>query len=214
MTVVVLGAVALLGLILAVRFVFGGRTVRALVDLALDRLPAGLRPRYAQEWEADRAQLSGLAALRWALGLQRASRTMTRRERPRLLVPIIAFDAASLAFAYFAAYQVRFDEGVPSRYEDLFLRSLPIAVVGGLVSLALTGAFRRPSRIGTGTGLAVLTLVTGTALIQPVLVSGASGDTALGVPAGVCFLYAGFAGLLLTVSRAALFSARWPSRRS
>lgn len=118
---------------------------RYLLQRALARLPEDRRERYAQEWAADLAQLNGVRGLVWALGLRRAATRLARtfgHQPARTLLPYAPFDAAMFAAAYTLAYQLRFGRDVPAVYEHLYWRTLPFAVVAGLVTLALFGAYR------------------------------------------------------------------------
>ena len=211
----ILAAVALAGMALAVWSLRSDaeRALTPLVERAVSRLPAALQSRYADEWRADLAALSArpLAALVWALGLQRASLRLAR-EPGRARVPVaraaqIVLDAGALAFAYYAAFSLRFGAGIPQAYEHLLRRTLPAAVAGGLLCLALAGAYAprvTAAKVAGGVGLTTLVVVAYVALAQPVLISSARGLTALTVPAGVCAGFALSAGLLLLVSRTAV----------
>src|SRR5215208_1314794 len=48
----------------------------------------------------------------------------------RHAVPQVAVDAGLVALAYFLAYRLRFDGGVPPDYQDLFERTLSLVVIG------------------------------------------------------------------------------------
>ena len=107
---------------------------RYLLARALERLPEDRRERYAQEWEADLAQLSRLRGLVWALGLRRAAARLARtfghqpkRVLPLRALPQAALDAAALGGAYLLAYRLRFGQGVPPAYKDLLWHTLPFA---------------------------------------------------------------------------------------
>jgi FlaA1/EpsC-like NDP-sugar epimerase len=120
----------------------------------------------------------------------------------RHALPQVALDAGLVALAYYLAYRLRFDGGIPSIYHDLFLRTLTFAILGTLVSLALVGAYRHWMRyssqteylkIAEGALFGVLALVGYVAVFTPRLVPGATGFVSLGVPAGVLVLW----GLLM-----------------
>jgi hypothetical protein len=225
MTVVVLVTVALVGVALAARLLVADpeRTLTPFVDPALLRLPAELRTRYAEEWRADLAAVSRrpVLAFVWALGLRRASIALARQGRgvPRLPVtrasaPQLILDAAALAFAYHAGFALRFGE-VPRAYDQLFERTLPIAVIGGLACLAVLGVYlpgARPTRVAGGIGLATLMLIAYVAVLQPVLIASTRGLTALTIPAGVCLMFALSAGLLMAVSRVGVAAVRARTR--
>jgi FlaA1/EpsC-like NDP-sugar epimerase len=120
----------------------------------------------------------------------------------RHALPQVALDAGLVALAYYLAYRLRFDGGIPSIYHDLFLRTLTFAILGTLVALALVGAYRHWMRyssqteylkIAEGALLGVLALVGYVAIFTPRLVQGTTGFVSLGVPAGVLVLW----GLLM-----------------
>src|SRR5918996_820543 len=50
-------------------------------------------------------------------------------------LPQIVVDGTLVALAYWLAYQLRFDgeQGVPSRYQELFEATLPAVVIGSLL---------------------------------------------------------------------------------
>jgi FlaA1/EpsC-like NDP-sugar epimerase len=89
----------------------------------------------------------------------------------------IAVDAVLVALSYFLAFHLRFDSGLPGRYDDLFRKTVVPLVIVGVVVLALLGAYQRWWRYTTprdyqalvGAGLViVLVLVSAIALIHPV----------------------------------------------
>ncbi len=222
MTVAILAAVALAGVALAIRLLSAHpeRTLTHLVERALVRLPVELQTRYAEEWRADLAALSGrpVAAIVWALGLRRASIALGKqapraRRLPlsRASAPQFVVDAVSLAFAYHAGFSLRFGAEVPRAYDQLFQRTLPIAVIAGLLCLIVLGAYlpnARTTRVAGGVGLATLVVIAYAALSQPVLIASARGLTALMVPPSVWLMFALSAGLLLAVSRVGFSAAR------
>src|SRR3954463_8910884 len=120
----------------------------------------------------------------------------------RHAVPQVALDAGLVALAYYLAYRLRFDGGIPSTYHDLFLRTLTFAIIGTLASLALVGGYRHWMRyssqteylkIAEGAVLGVLALVANVALVKLWLILAHAGFVSLGVPAGVLVLW----GLLM-----------------
>ncbi len=169
-----------------------------LLARALARLPEDLRDRYAAEWQADRAALAGLAGLRWALGLQRASVELRRQAgaKRRSSLPRIAFDGLALGLVYFAAYALRFGGDLPSAYAQLFVQTLPVVMLGGLVCLAMT------ANLFKGVGLTTLVLIAYVTMLQPVEVSYSHGASAIRVPASVCVLFALSACALLRLKPA------------
>ena len=171
-----------------------------LLARALARLPEDLRTRYAAEWRADRAALTGLVALRWALGLQRASAELRRQAgaKRRSSLPLVALlDGLTLGLVYGAAYVLRFGRDIPNVYEELFVLTLPVVVLGGLACLALTA---NPVK---GVGLTTLVLIAYVTMLQPVEVSASQNLSALRVPAGVCVLFTLGASVLLRLRPAA-----------
>ena len=84
-------------------------------------------------------------------GLRAAAQYMPRMRRrlrsrglpdppPRL--PQVALDAGLVALAYYLAYRLRFDGGVPGVYMDLFERTIAFAIVGSVVVLRAVGLYR------------------------------------------------------------------------
>ena len=60
----------------------------------------------------------------------------------RHALPQLALDAGLVALAYYLAYRLRFDEGIPPWYMDLFWRTLAFAIVGSLFCFVLVGMYR------------------------------------------------------------------------
>ena len=177
---------------------------RYLLQRALERLPEDRRERYAQEWEADLAQLRGIRALLWALGLRRAATRLARtfgHAPKRTLLPYAPFDAAMFAAAYSLAYQLRFGSDVPALYKDLYWNTLPFAVVAGLVILALCGAYRTSGPLMLAKAVVVTTLALE---CYAAIVSRPTGFAPLLPPAGVLALFTllAFPALLATRFRA------------
>ena len=136
---------------------------------------------------------------------------MRRRNRLAALpihrhsLPQIALDAGLVALAYFVAYRLRFDGGVPEDYQQLFERSISFAVIGSVFIFGVSGLYRHwmryssqreYMRIAQAALLAVLALVGYVAVVQPKLVSVPQrGDVSIPVPASVLVLF----GLLMFV---------------
>src|ERR1043165_6312905 len=102
----------------------------------------------------------------------------------RHAVPQVALDAGLVALAYYLAYRLRFDGGIPSVYFDLFERTITFAIIGSIFVFALVGMYRHWMRyssqreylkIAEGTVLAVLALVGYVTVVQPKLVPSARG---------------------------------------
>ena len=141
---------------------------------------------------------------------------MRRRNRLAALpihrhsLPQVALDAGLAALAYFLAYRLRFDGGVPDDYQQLFERTLAFVVVGSVVIFAIFGLYqhwmryssqREYMRIAQACLVAVLALVGYVAVVQPKLVfAPPRGFVPVTIPAGVLVLF----GLLMFVLLAAV----------
>jgi FlaA1/EpsC-like NDP-sugar epimerase len=128
----------------------------------------------------------------------------------RHALPQVALDAGLVALAYYLAYRLRFDGGVPPVYHDLFLRTIAFAVIGSLACFAVAGMYRHWMRyssqreylkIAEGVVLAVLALVAYVTVVQPKLVTAPTGFVSLGVPSGVLVLFGLLSGAFLTGTR-------------
>src|ERR1700754_4563896 len=128
----------------------------------------------------------------------------------RHALPQVALDAGLVALAYYLAYRLRFDGGIPPVYFDLFERTIAFAVVGSLFCFALVGMYRHWMRfssqreylkIAEGVVLAVLALVGYVTVVQPKLVSAPTGFVSLSVPSGVLVLFGLLMGAMLTGTR-------------
>jgi FlaA1/EpsC-like NDP-sugar epimerase len=122
----------------------------------------------------------------------------------RHAVPQIALDAGLVALSYFLAYRLRFDGGVPARYEDLFNRTITFAICGSVFIFAVVGLYRHWMRyssqrdylqIAQAVFAAVLALVLYVAVMQPKLIFTREGYVSVSVPTGVLVLW----GLLMLV---------------
>src|SRR2546421_10415133 len=58
-------------------------------------------------------------------------------------VPQLLVDGFLVALAYFLAFQLRFDDAVPTRYEHLLRATIPWVVPGALIVLAAFGVYQR-----------------------------------------------------------------------
>ena len=128
----------------------------------------------------------------------------------RHALPQVALDAGLVALAYYLAYRLRFDGGIPPVYHDLFLRTIAFAVIGSLACFAVAGMYRHWMRyssqreylkIAEGVVLAVLALVAYVTVVQPKLVTAPTGFVSLGVPSGVLVLFGLLSGAFLTGTR-------------
>jgi len=129
----------------------------------------------------------------------------------RHALPQIALDAVLVGLAYYLSYQLRFDEGVPERYQTLFERSLNIAVIGSALVFMALGLYRHwwryasqreLLRVVQAVLLSTLVLAGGVAVLDPAYVNTPSGYEGLSPPAGVIALFFLISLLLLLGARA------------
>ena len=122
----------------------------------------------------------------------------------RHALPQVALDAGLVALAYFLAYRLRFDGGIPPRYEDLLARTFAFAVCSSVFIFGMFGLYRHwmryssqreYMRIAQAVAVAVFALVGYVAVVQPKLILTPEGYAAVTVPTGVLVLF----GLLLLV---------------
>jgi FlaA1/EpsC-like NDP-sugar epimerase len=122
----------------------------------------------------------------------------------RHALPQVALDAGLVALAYFLAYRLRFDGGIPSRYQDLFESTVTFAVCGSVFIFALFGLYRHWMRyssqreylqIAQAAAVAVFALLGYVAVVQPRQVLTPEGLVSVSVPTGVLVLF----GLLMLV---------------
>ena len=122
----------------------------------------------------------------------------------RHALPQVALDAGLAALAYYLAYRLRFESGIPPRYDTLFDRTITFVICGTVFSFALLGLYRHWMRYSSqreyleivqAVAVAVFALIGYVAVVQPVLVTTPAGDVAVSVPTGVLVLF----GLLLLV---------------
>src|SRR4051812_29536707 len=128
----------------------------------------------------------------------------------RHALPQVALDAGLVALAYYLAYRLRFDGGMPPIYRDLVTRTMAFAIIGSLFCFAIAGIYRHWMRyssqreylkIAEGTVLAVMALVAYVTVVQPKLISAPTGYVSLGVPSGVLALFGLLLGAFLTGTR-------------
>jgi FlaA1/EpsC-like NDP-sugar epimerase len=55
----------------------------------------------------------------------------------------IAIDAVLVGVAFYGAFLLRFDNGIPTKYEDLMLQILPLVIAGKVVIFALFGLYSK-----------------------------------------------------------------------
>jgi FlaA1/EpsC-like NDP-sugar epimerase len=131
-----------------------------------------------------------------------AARPVHRHSLLQLLI-----DGALVALAYFLAFQLRFDRGVPARYEQLLEATIGPVVFGTLTIFALSGLYQRWWRflgqrdyeaLLRAVVLATIALVGVIALVHPVRLHTRGGEVAVSLPGGVVALFF-LLTLLLTV---------------
>ena len=135
----------------------------------------------------------------------------------RHALPQVALDAGLVALAYYLAYRLRFDEGIPPRYFDLFERTIAFAIIGSVFCFALVGMYRHWMRyssqreylrVGQAVVAAVLALVAYVAVVKPkeIFVGYPRGFVPVPLPASVPIIY----GLLMLVFLGAVRRDRSP----
>jgi FlaA1/EpsC-like NDP-sugar epimerase len=120
-------------------------------------------------------------------------------------LPQIVLDAGLVALAYYLAYRLRFDGGIPEDYDELFRRTLAFVVCGSVVIFAVFGFYRHWMRyssqrdylrIAQAVLVAVLGLAGYVAALEPKQVfAPPRGFVSVDVPDGVLVLF----GLLMLV---------------
>src|SRR5256714_246839 len=107
-------------------------------------------------------------------------------------------DGALVALAYYLAFRLRFDRGVPARYDELLQKTIVPVVVGTVIIFGLSGMYQRwwrflgqrdYERLLRGVVIATLALVGLVALIHPVRVQVHRVSTAVSLPLGVAALF-------------------------
>ncbi|MBV8430263.1 MAG: polysaccharide biosynthesis protein, partial [Solirubrobacterales bacterium] len=126
-------------------------------------------------------------------------------------LPQLVVDGVLVALAYFLAYRLRFDDGVPAHYDELFEQTLPWVVPVTLVALALFGAYQRLwtfvgqreyEAVVKGVIVSTVVVVGAIALLHPVLSPPSHGvSSAVTLPGGVIALFLLLAFALLLASR-------------
>ncbi|MCW2998521.1 MAG: NDP-sugar epimerase, includes UDP-GlcNAc-inverting 4,6-dehydratase FlaA1 and capsular [Solirubrobacterales bacterium] len=144
---------------------------------------------------------------------------MRRRQRTtavplhRHSLPQLAIDGVLVALAYYLAYRLRFDRGLPERYDELLKATVGWTVAMSLVVFASFRLYQRWWRytrqrdyvsIVQAVGIATLALAGFVALFKPVTVASSSGagDVAVSVPTGVL-------GAFFLLTLALVGGARW-----
>ncbi|WP_228430876.1 polysaccharide biosynthesis protein [Baekduia soli] len=129
-------------------------------------------------------------------------------------MPQVGIDAALVALAYFLAFRLRFDNGVPDDYADLQAATIAWVVGASVVVFTLFRLYEKWWRytghrdyvnIVEAVTVGTLFVPAFVALTQPVIVRSGRGDVALTVPTGVLAL---FFLLTLTLVGGARFVSR------
>jgi FlaA1/EpsC-like NDP-sugar epimerase len=130
--------------------------------------------------------------------LRSAAFPVHRHSLPQLLV-----DGVLVALAYYLAFRLRFEDHVPTRYEDLFETTMPWVVAGTIVVLGAFGVYQRVwtfvgqreyEAVVKGVIVGQVVIVGAIALIHPVQTNSLQ-STPVTLPASVIALF-----LLLTVA--------------
>jgi FlaA1/EpsC-like NDP-sugar epimerase len=126
-------------------------------------------------------------------------------------LPQLVVDGLLVALAYFLAYRLRFDEGLPAKYDELFEQTLAWVVPLALIVLALFGAYQRLwtfvgqreyEAVVKGVVGSTLLVVGAIALLHPVLTPPSHGvSSAVTMPGGVIALFLLLALALLIAAR-------------
>jgi len=110
----------------------------------------------------------------------------------------LVLDAGLVVLAYYLAFRLRFDRGVPDRYEQLLETTIGPVVVGTVGIFALSGIYQRwwrflgqrdYERLLRGVVIATVLLVGVVALVHPVRVHTRPVSTIVGLPLGVAALF-------------------------
>ncbi|MEA2316334.1 MAG: hypothetical protein QOD44_523 [Solirubrobacteraceae bacterium] len=110
----------------------------------------------------------------------------------------LAIDGALVAAAYYLSYRLRFDAGVPEKYQRLFEATLPWVVIAALIVFTLFRLEVKQWRytghrdyVGVVEAVAANTLVLAgfIAIVHPVTVPSRTGEVAATAPTGVLALF-------------------------
>jgi len=121
-------------------------------------------------------------------------------------IPQIVADGVLLGVAYWAAFRLRFDQGIPALYEELLRDTIAWVVVGGLIVFVVSRMYGKWWRFSGQRDLLVvvrsvvlvtLALVFGIAVFHPVTRLTSEGEVGLGLPSSVVALFALIAIALL-----------------
>ncbi len=126
-------------------------------------------------------------------------------------LPQLVVDGLLVALAYFLAYRLRFDEGLPAHYDELFEQTVGWVIPVMLIALAVFGAYQRLwtfvgqreyEAVVKGVVVSTVVIVGAIAILHPVLTPPSHGvSSAVTMPGGVIALFALLVGALLLGSR-------------
>src|SRR3954453_13812529 len=129
---------------------------------------------------------------------------MRRRLTPKAMplhrhsVPQLVIDGVLVAAAYYLAYRLRFDAGIPPRYEDLVTATLPWGVPASLSVFVLFGLYGKHWRytgqrdyvsILQAVIVATMSVAAIIAIFHPTTVESATGRLGVNLPAGLAALF-------------------------
>jgi FlaA1/EpsC-like NDP-sugar epimerase len=107
-------------------------------------------------------------------------------------------DGLLVALAYYLAFRLRFDRGIPDRYQELLEKTIIPVAFGTVIIFALSRLYQRWwrfvgqrdfERLLRAIVLSTVALVGGVAIVHPVKVPAPGADVAVGLPGGVVALY-------------------------
>ena len=110
----------------------------------------------------------------------------------------LGVDAGLVALAYYLAFRLRFDRGVPDRYQQLLETTIGPVVAGTVAIFAVSGIYQRwwrflgqrdYERLLRGVVIATVLLVGVVALVHPVRVPTRPVSTVVSLPLGVAALF-------------------------
>jgi FlaA1/EpsC-like NDP-sugar epimerase len=156
-------------------------------------------------------------------GMRRRLRSAAPIRFHRHMLPQLAVDGVLVALAYYLAFRLRFDEGLPHRYELLMDRTIVWVVLGGLLVLVLARVYLRSwsysgqrdyEAVLRGVVGIMLLAVVGVAVARPVQIP--YGPYHHGRPAGVIAvdLPVGVIALFFLLALVALVGVRVLARAS
>ncbi len=116
----------------------------------------------------------------------------------RRSLPQIGVDGALVALAYYLAFQLRFDEGLPHRYALLLERTIWWVLAGGVLALVLARVYLRSwsysgqrdyEAVARGAVAIALLAMVGVAALRPVAIPHRGATLAVDLPIGVVVVF-------------------------